>query len=88
MPRRRSLRSDDPRSLGLVPPVPAPATSELVQRQVRRGLGKLHIFVAYIVPYYLSQNVMIITIFYVTLCSALSSTGPTFQAALDVEGSA
>jgi len=40
MPRRRSLRPDDPRQLGLVPPVPAPATSELLQRQVRRGLGK------------------------------------------------
>ncbi|XP_039506908.1 uncharacterized protein LOC120470612 [Pimephales promelas] len=41
MPRRRSLRPDDPRQLGLVPPVPAPATSELLQRQVRRGLGPL-----------------------------------------------
>ncbi len=88
MPRRRRLRPGDPRSLGLVPPVPAPATSELVQRQVRRGLGKLHTFVAYVVPYYLSQNGMIITIYYVTLCSALSSTGPSFQAAPDVEGSA
>ncbi|XP_045896485.1 uncharacterized protein LOC123963585 [Micropterus dolomieu] len=41
MPRRRSLLPDDPRQLGLVPPVPAPATSDLLQRQVRRGLGLL-----------------------------------------------
>ncbi|KAL0964117.1 hypothetical protein UPYG_G00319080 [Umbra pygmaea] len=41
MPRRRSLRPDDPRQLGLVPPVPAPATSDLLQRQVRRGLAPL-----------------------------------------------
>lgn len=45
MPRRRSLRPDDPRRLGLVPPIPAPATSELVPTQVRRGLGKSHTFI-------------------------------------------
>ncbi len=28
-------------------PVPAPATSESVQRQLRRGLGKLHIYCLY-----------------------------------------
>ncbi|KAA0711378.1 hypothetical protein E1301_Tti006331 [Triplophysa tibetana] len=39
MPRRRSLRPDDPRRLGLVPPVPAPSLSELLQTQVRKGLG-------------------------------------------------
>ncbi|XP_057193523.1 uncharacterized protein LOC130556486 [Triplophysa rosa] len=41
MPRRRSLQPDDPRRLGLVPPLPAPALSELLQTQVRRGLGSL-----------------------------------------------
>ncbi|XP_038550249.1 uncharacterized protein LOC119883593 isoform X1 [Micropterus salmoides] len=40
-PRRRSLLPDDPRQLGLVPPIPAPATSDLLQRQVRRGQGPL-----------------------------------------------
>ncbi|XP_073671566.1 uncharacterized protein [Paramisgurnus dabryanus] len=39
MPRSRTLRPDDPRRLGLLPPVPPPPTAELVQRQVRRGLG-------------------------------------------------
>ncbi|XP_059418694.1 uncharacterized protein LOC132153932 [Carassius carassius] len=39
MPRTRTLRPDDPRRLGLLPPVPPPPTAELVQRQVRRGLG-------------------------------------------------
>lgn len=63
MPRRRSLRPDDPRQLGLVPPVPAPATSDLLQRQVKRGLGKLHKFVDYVVPYcvtecYLHYNIV------------------------------
>lgn len=62
MPRRRSLLPDDPRQLGLVPPVPAPATSDLLQRQIRRGLGKLHKFVAYVVPYYMSLNDIYITI--------------------------
>ncbi|XP_077092408.1 uncharacterized protein LOC143744606 [Siphateles boraxobius] len=39
IPRTRTLRPDDPRRLGLLPPVPPPPTAELVQRQVRRGLG-------------------------------------------------
>ncbi len=39
MPRRRTLRLDDPRRLGVVPPLPPPAISELVQMQVSRGVG-------------------------------------------------
>ena len=39
MPRRRTLRLDDPRRLGVVPPIPPPAMSELMQSQVSRGLG-------------------------------------------------
>ncbi|CAM4512360.1 unnamed protein product [Leuciscus chuanchicus] len=39
MPRKRSLRADDPRQLGVVPPIPPPPTSELVHTQVSRGLG-------------------------------------------------
>jgi len=40
MPRKRSLRADDPRRLGVVPPIPPPSTSELMHTQVTRGLGK------------------------------------------------
>ncbi|XP_077371760.1 uncharacterized protein LOC144015549 isoform X2 [Festucalex cinctus] len=39
MPRRRTLRMEDPRRLGVVPPVPPPTISELQQTQVSRGLG-------------------------------------------------
>ncbi|KAF0039218.1 hypothetical protein F2P81_007453 [Scophthalmus maximus] len=39
MPRKRALRPDDPRQLGVVPPIPPPPTSELVRTQVSRGLG-------------------------------------------------
>ncbi|XP_030262348.1 uncharacterized protein LOC115574863 [Sparus aurata] len=39
MPRKRSLRPDDPRRLGLLPPVPAPTVTELLHTQVRRGLA-------------------------------------------------
>ncbi|XP_049895911.1 uncharacterized protein LOC126387435, partial [Epinephelus moara] len=39
MPRKRPLRLDDPRTLGVVPPIPPPSTSELVRTQVSRGLG-------------------------------------------------
>ncbi|KAK7155158.1 hypothetical protein R3I93_009950 [Phoxinus phoxinus] len=39
MPRRRSLRPNDPRTRGVVPPVPPPPISELMQTQVSRGLG-------------------------------------------------
>lgn len=39
MPRTRTMRDDDPRRLGLVPPIPPPPTSQLVQIQVSRGLG-------------------------------------------------
>uniref|UniRef100_A0A1A8MYH2 Uncharacterized protein n=1 Tax=Nothobranchius pienaari TaxID=704102 RepID=A0A1A8MYH2_9TELE len=38
MPRTRSMRDDDPRRLGLVPPIAPPPISELVQIQVSRGL--------------------------------------------------
>ncbi|XP_065109929.1 uncharacterized protein [Paramisgurnus dabryanus] len=38
MPRRRTLRPDDPRRYGPLPPVPAPAIEELLHTQVRRGL--------------------------------------------------
>ncbi|KAG5277666.1 hypothetical protein AALO_G00090020 [Alosa alosa] len=38
MPRRRTLRPDDPRRYGLLPPVPAPTIQELLHTQVRRGL--------------------------------------------------
>jgi len=41
IPRKRTQRPDDPRRLGLLPPVPPPPTAELVQRQVRRGVGML-----------------------------------------------
>lgn len=40
MPRRRSLRPDDPRRFGLLPLVPAPTIDELRQSQVRRGFGR------------------------------------------------
>ncbi|KAL7372595.1 hypothetical protein ABVT39_019032 [Epinephelus coioides] len=39
MPWKTPLRLDDPRTLGVVPPVPPPSTSELVRTQVSRGLG-------------------------------------------------
>lgn len=39
-PRRRSLRPDDPRKYGPLPPVPAPTKEELLRTQVRRGLGR------------------------------------------------
>lgn len=39
MPRTRTLRSDDPRNLGRLPPVPPPPIEELVRTQVKRGLG-------------------------------------------------
>lgn len=39
MPRTRTLRPDDPRRLGVVPPVPPPTMSELMRTQVSRGLG-------------------------------------------------
>ncbi|XP_030268504.1 uncharacterized protein LOC115579134 [Sparus aurata] len=39
MPRKRTLRPDDPRQLGVVAPIPPPPTSELVRTQVSRGLG-------------------------------------------------
>ncbi|XP_041834095.1 uncharacterized protein LOC121635100 [Melanotaenia boesemani] len=39
MPRTRTLRPDDPRKLGRLPPVPPPSVEELVQTQVKRGLG-------------------------------------------------
>lgn len=35
--RRRSLRPDDPRALGLLPGVVPPPTAELAQAQIRRG---------------------------------------------------
>lgn len=38
MPRTRTIRDDDPRRLGLVPPIPPPPMSQLVQMQVSRGL--------------------------------------------------
>ncbi|XP_026133574.1 uncharacterized protein LOC113112325 isoform X2 [Carassius auratus] len=38
MPRRRTLRPDDPRRYGPLPPVPAPTIEELLHTQVRRGL--------------------------------------------------
>ena len=40
MPRQRTLRPNDPRRYGLLPPVPAPTIEELLHTQVRRGLGK------------------------------------------------
>ena len=40
MPRRRTLRPDDPRRYGPLPPVPAPTIEELLHTQVRRGLGR------------------------------------------------
>ncbi|ROL51087.1 hypothetical protein DPX16_14618 [Anabarilius grahami] len=40
MPRRRSLRLDDPRRFGLLPLVPAPTIDELRQSQIRRGFGR------------------------------------------------
>ncbi|XP_059912256.1 uncharacterized protein LOC132461222 [Gadus macrocephalus] len=39
MPRKRTLRPDDPRQLGVVPPIPPPPMSELVRTHVSRGLG-------------------------------------------------
>ncbi|TDG95950.1 hypothetical protein EPR50_G00242870 [Perca flavescens] len=39
MLRWRTLHPDDPRRLGVVPPIPPPPTSELVRTQVSRGLG-------------------------------------------------
>ena len=40
MPRKRTLRPDEPRQLGVVPPIPPPPMSELVRTHVSRGLGK------------------------------------------------
>ncbi|KAK7149285.1 hypothetical protein R3I94_008802 [Phoxinus phoxinus] len=37
LPRRRSLRPDDPRAFGLLPGIVPPPTTELVQIQVCRG---------------------------------------------------
>uniref|UniRef100_A0A671USX1 Uncharacterized LOC115574863 n=1 Tax=Sparus aurata TaxID=8175 RepID=A0A671USX1_SPAAU len=51
MPRKRSLRPDDPRRLGLLPPVPAPTVTELLHTQVRRGLGRSNVFVTYSLGY-------------------------------------
>lgn len=39
MSARRTLRPNDPRRLGLVPPVPKPTKEELRETQVSRGFG-------------------------------------------------
>lgn len=39
LPRRQTLRLDDPRRLGLLATAPPPPTSELVQSHVVRGEG-------------------------------------------------
>ncbi|XP_062380313.1 uncharacterized protein LOC134068643 [Sardina pilchardus] len=39
MPRKRTLCPDDPRQLGVVPPIPPPPMSELIHTHVSRGLG-------------------------------------------------
>ncbi|XP_073669281.1 uncharacterized protein [Paramisgurnus dabryanus] len=39
MPRKRTLCPDDPRRLGVVPPILPPPTSELLRTHVSRGLG-------------------------------------------------
>lgn len=51
MPRKRSLRPDDPRRLGLLPPVPAPTVTELLHTQVRKGLGRWNVFISYSLGY-------------------------------------
>lgn len=43
LPRRRSLRPDDPRALGLLPGIVPPPTADLAQIQVCRGqVGQPH----------------------------------------------
>ncbi len=39
LPRQRTLRPDDPRTLGLLPPIPPPPVEELLHKQAKRGLG-------------------------------------------------
>lgn len=46
MPRGRSLRPDDPRRLGLLPPVPPQPMEELVRTQVSRGQGKINYIIS------------------------------------------
>ena len=37
LPRRRKDRPEDPRRLGLLPPIPPPSVQELVETQLKRG---------------------------------------------------